>query len=131
MLAACDTFRAAAIEQLQIWGQRTGCPVVASDYRADAAAVAFDAVHSAVAKKVDLLLLDTAGRQHTKVGLMDELAKIRRTVGKACAGAPHEVWLVVEPISTSAMIFVCRRTKYGSTTAAATSKRSHGWPCET
>lgn len=96
MLAACDTFRAAAIEQLKVWGHRTGCPVIASEYGADAAAVAYDAVHSAVAKKMDFLLLDTAGRQHTKVGLMDELAKIRRTVGKACPGTPHEVWLVVD-----------------------------------
>jgi len=96
LMAAADTFRAAAIEQLQIWGQRVGCPVVAGQQGGDAAAVAFDAVQAAGQRKVDVALIDTAGRQHTRKGLMEELEKIRRTVGKACPGAPHEVWLTVD-----------------------------------
>ncbi len=96
MLAACDTFRAAAVEQLKIWGQRIDCPVVASHHGADAAAVAYDAVTSALSKKMDILIIDTAGRQHTKIGLMNELEKIKRTIDKACPGAPHETWLIVD-----------------------------------
>ena len=96
LLAACDTFRAAAIEQLKIWGERVGCPVISAKHGADAASVAYDAVQAALSRKSDVLLIDTAGRQHTKKGLMDELAKISRTVGKACEGAPHEIWLVVD-----------------------------------
>ncbi len=96
MLAACDTFRAAAVEQLKIWGERIGCPVVSSHHGADAAAVAYDAVNSAVSKGIDILIIDTAGRQHTRVGLMNELDKIKRTVNKACPGAPHHTWLVVD-----------------------------------
>ncbi len=96
LLAACDTFRAAAIEQLKIWGTRVDCPVVASQYGADAASVAYDAVNAAVARRVDILIIDTAGRQHTRKGLMDELSKITRITGKACAGAPHHTWLVVD-----------------------------------
>jgi fused signal recognition particle receptor len=96
LLAAGDTFRAAATEQLKIWGQRSGVPVTAGNPGADAAAVAFDACQAAIARRLDVVLIDTAGRQHTKKGLMDELAKIRRTVGRACPGAPHESWLVVD-----------------------------------
>jgi fused signal recognition particle receptor len=96
MLAACDTFRAAATEQLKIWGERINCPVVAAGHGADAASVAYDAVKSAGAKGIDVVIIDTAGRQHTKVGLMNELAKIRRTIDKACPSAPHETWLVVD-----------------------------------
>ncbi len=96
MLAACDTFRAGAIDQLQLWGERTGCEVVASKPGADAAAVVFDAVAQAVKHKIDVLLVDTAGRQHTRKTLMDELGKIHRTAAKACPGAPHEVWLTVD-----------------------------------
>jgi len=95
-LAACDTFRAAAIEQLKIWGTRIGCPVIAGKHGSDAAAVAFDAASAAVARQLDVLIIDTAGRQHTRKGLMDELAKINRTLNKACPGAPHEIWLVVD-----------------------------------
>ena len=96
VLAACDTYRAAAVEQIKVWGHRVGCPVVAGAHGADAAAVAYDATSAAVARGADLLLVDTAGRQHTRRGLMDELAKVERTVGKACPGAPHEVWLVLD-----------------------------------
>ncbi len=96
MFAACDTFRAAAIEQLKIWGQRVGCPVISGQHGADAAAVAFDAAQAAVSRDIDVVIIDTAGRQHTRRGLMDELAKIGRTLDKACPGAPHETWLVVD-----------------------------------
>jgi len=96
MMAACDTFRAAAVEQLKLWGDKTGAPVVSSFQGADPSAVSFDAVQSAIAKNIDILLLDTAGRQHTHKGLMDELTKMRRTIEKLCPGAPHEVWLTVD-----------------------------------
>ncbi len=96
LLAACDTFRAAAIDQLKIWGQRVGCEVVARDAGADAAAVAHDAVAAAVAKKSEVLILDTAGRQHTKSNLMTELQKIHRVLGKVQPGAPHETLLVLD-----------------------------------
>lgn len=96
LLAACDTFRAAGIDQVKIWGERIACPVVAGRHGGDAAAVAFDAVKAAQNRGLDTVLIDTAGRQHTSRGLMDELAKIRRTVDKACPGAPHEVWLTVD-----------------------------------
>jgi fused signal recognition particle receptor len=96
MLAACDTFRAAAVDQLKLWGERTGCSVVAAQHGADPAAVAFDAVTSAKSRGMDILIIDTAGRQHNNKGLMDELAKIYRTIDKVCPGAPHEVWLTVD-----------------------------------
>ena len=96
MLAACDTFRAAAVDQIKVWGERVGCDVISSTHGADAAAVAYDAATAAVARQADILLIDTAGRQHTRKGLMDELNKIFRSIGKACPGAPHEVWLVVD-----------------------------------
>ncbi|QSH40514.1 signal recognition particle-docking protein FtsY [Lentisphaerota bacterium ZTH] len=96
MLAACDTFRAAAVEQLKLWGDRTETHVVSSKHGADPSSVAFDAVRSAQAKNAEILLIDTAGRQHTSRGLMDELGKIRRTIDKIYPGAPHEVWLTVD-----------------------------------
>lgn len=96
MLAACDTFRAAAVEQLKIWATRVDCPIIASHPNAHASAVAYDACKAALSRDVDVLLIDTAGRQHTRRGLMEELGKIRRTINKACPGAPHEVWLVVD-----------------------------------
>ena len=96
ILAACDTFRAAAVEQLQLWGERTGCQVVSSRHGADPASVAFDAASAAVAREADFLLIDTAGRQHNQANLMAELEKIRRSVNKACPGAPNEVWLTVD-----------------------------------
>src|SRR2546428_1036693 len=96
LLAACDTFRAAAIEQLKLWGQRLKVPVVAGDYGADPAAVAHDAITAAVARKADFLLVDTAGRMHTKHNLMQELQKLHRVMAKKLAGAPHEVLLVLD-----------------------------------
>jgi len=96
VLAAGDTYRAAGIEQLQIWGERVGCPVVAGRQGGDAAAVAYDAVSSAVSRKTDIVIIDTAGRQHNRRGLMEELAKIGRSIEKALPGAPHEVWLTVD-----------------------------------
>jgi len=96
LLAAADTYRAAGIEQLQIWGERVGCPVVAGRQGGDAAAVAYDAVSAAVQRGIDILLIDTAGRQHTRRGLMEELAKTGRSIDKALPGAPHEVWLTVD-----------------------------------
>ena len=96
MLAAGDTFRAAAIEQLQRWGERVGAPVIARDRGADSAAVAHDAVEAAKRDGADVLLIDTAGRLHTKVNLMAELEKVRRIIERQLPGAPHEVLLTVD-----------------------------------
>ena len=96
LLAACDTFRAAAIEQLKLWGSRLKVEVVAGSYGADAAAVAHDAVTAAQARKADYLFIDTAGRLHTKHNLMQELHKLHRVIGKQLPGAPHEVLLVLD-----------------------------------
>ncbi len=96
MLAAGDTFRAAAVEQLQSWGERNGVPVVAQHSGADSAAVIFDALQSARARGVDLLIADTAGRLHTQSNLMEELKKIKRVMGKLDESAPHEIMLVVD-----------------------------------
>ena len=96
ILAACDTFRAAAVEQLQLWGERTNTQVISSKHGADPASVAFDAASAALAREADYLLIDTAGRQHNQANLMAELEKIRRSVNKAYPGAPHEVWLTVD-----------------------------------
>ncbi|MCH2175762.1 MAG: signal recognition particle-docking protein FtsY [Lentisphaeria bacterium] len=96
MFAACDTFRAAAIEQLKVWGERTNIPVIAGKHGQDPASVAYDACKSAEARDIDILLIDTAGRQHTKKGLMDELEKVVRTIDKALPGAPHQTLLVVD-----------------------------------
>ena len=96
LLAACDTFRAAAIEQIKLWGQRLKVEVIAGAYGADAASVAHDAVTAALARKVDYLFIDTAGRLHTKHNLMQELQKLHRVIGKQIPGAPHEVLLVLD-----------------------------------
>lgn len=96
MLAAGDTFRAAAVEQLQVWGERNQVPVIAQGQGADSASVIFDAVQSAKARQVDLLIADTAGRLHTQAGLMDELGKIARVIKKADPEAPHEVLMVID-----------------------------------
>jgi len=96
LLAACDTFRAAAIEQLKLWGQRLHVPVIAGAYGADAAAVAHDAVTAALARRADYLFIDTAGRLHTKQNLMQELQKLHRVVAKQLPGAPHETLLVLD-----------------------------------
>ena len=96
LLAACDTFRAAAIEQLKLWGARLKVEVIASASGSDAASVAHDAVTAALARKTDYLFIDTAGRLHTKHNLMQELHKLHRVIGKQLAGAPHEVLLVLD-----------------------------------
>lgn len=96
MLAACDTFRAAAIEQLKLWGHRLKVPVIASAYGADPASVAHDAIAAAVSRRSDYLLIDTAGRLHTKSNLMQELQKVHRVMSRQLAGAPHEVLLVLD-----------------------------------
>jgi fused signal recognition particle receptor len=96
MLAACDTFRAAAIEQLNLWGKKIDSYVVSARHGADPSSVAFDAVKAAISKKYNYLIIDTAGRQHTKKGLMDELAKMNRSIAKAYPSAPQETWLVVD-----------------------------------
>ena len=96
MLAACDTFRAAAIEQLNLWGERLDIPVISSNYGADPASVAHDAVSSALGKGSDYLFIDTAGRLHTKHNLMRELEKLHRVIGGKVDGAPHETLLVID-----------------------------------
>jgi fused signal recognition particle receptor len=96
LLAACDTFRAAAIEQVKLWGQRLDVPVIAGAYNADPASVAHDAVTAAQSREADYLLVDTAGRLHTKHNLMQELQKVHRVMGKKLAGAPHETLLVLD-----------------------------------
>lgn len=96
MLGAADTFRAAAVDQLTIWSERTGVPIVKKEMGSDPASVAFDAVNSAVAKNVDVLIIDTAGRLHTKTHLMEELSKIKRVVQKVIPDAPHDVLLVLD-----------------------------------
>ena len=96
MLAAGDTFRAAAVEQLKTWGERNEVPVMAQGSGADSASVIFDALQAARSRGTDLLIADTAGRLHTQGGLMDELAKIRRVLGKLDAEAPHEALLVID-----------------------------------
>jgi fused signal recognition particle receptor len=96
VLAAADTFRAAAIDQLQRWGERIGVPVVSQGPGADPSAVAFDAVRAAQARGADVLIVDTAGRLHTKSNLMAELGKVKRVIGRQLAGAPHETLLVLD-----------------------------------
>ncbi|MCB1816022.1 MAG: signal recognition particle-docking protein FtsY [Candidatus Competibacteraceae bacterium] len=96
LLAAGDTFRAAAVEQLQAWGERNKVPVIAQHSGADSASVLFDAIEAAKARKIDVVIADTAGRLHTQVNLMEELKKIKRVIGKLDATAPHEILLVVD-----------------------------------
>ncbi len=96
MLAAGDTFRAAAVEQLQTWGERNEIPVIAQDQGSDSASVIFDALQAARARNIDVLIADTAGRLHTQSNLMEELKKIQRVLGKIDETAPHEVMLVVD-----------------------------------
>ena len=96
MLAAGDTFRAAAVEQLQVWGERNGIPVIAQGTGADSASVIYDAMESAKARKIDVLLADTAGRLHTQTNLMEELKKVKRVMQKLDSNAPHEVMLIVD-----------------------------------
>jgi fused signal recognition particle receptor len=96
LLGAADTFRAAAVDQLTIWSERAGVPIVKREMGSDPAAVAYDTVNSAVAKGTDVVIIDTAGRLHNKAHLMDELSKIRRVIQKVIPDAPHEVLLVLD-----------------------------------
>jgi fused signal recognition particle receptor len=96
LFGACDTFRAAAVEQLEVWSKRLGIEVIKHKEGSDPAAVAYDATKAATARDIDVLMLDTAGRLHTKVNLMEEMKKIKRIVGKEIDGAPHETLLVVD-----------------------------------
>lgn len=96
MLAAGDTFRAAAVEQLQVWGERNDIPVIAQHTGADSASVIFDALQAAKARKIDVLIADTAGRLHTQSNLMDELKKVKRVLQKLCPEAPHETMLILD-----------------------------------
>lgn len=96
MLVAADTFRAAAVEQLVVWGERVGAEVIRQKAGADPSAVVFDGLTAAISRKIDVVFIDTAGRLHTKTNLMEELAKIHRVAGRKLPGAPHEVWLVLD-----------------------------------
>jgi len=96
LLGAADTFRAAAVDQLTIWSERVGVPIVKKEMGSDPASVAFDTVNSAVARQSDVVLIDTAGRLHNKVHLMEELSKIRRVIQKVIPDAPHETLLVLD-----------------------------------
>lgn len=96
LLAAADTFRAAAIEQLEVWARRSGVDMVQHQQGSDPSAVAFDALQAAIARDVDVLIIDTAGRLHTKGNLMEELKKIKRTLSKQIAGTPHETLIVLD-----------------------------------
>jgi fused signal recognition particle receptor len=96
MLAAADTFRAAAIDQLQVWGDRLNIPVIAGVEGGDSAAVAYDATTAAIARGIDVLIIDTAGRLQSRYNLMEELKKVYRVTGKALPGAPHAVWIVLD-----------------------------------
>jgi len=96
MLVAADTFRAAAVEQLVIWGERVDAEVIRQGEGADPSAVVFDAISAALSRQIDVVLIDTAGRLHTKSNLMDELEKIQRVAGRKLPGAPHQVWLVLD-----------------------------------
>jgi fused signal recognition particle receptor len=96
LFGAADTFRAAAVDQLQVWGDRLGIPVVSGQPEGDPGAVAYSAVQAGIARAVDIVLIDTAGRLHTRFNLMEELKKVYRVTGKALEKAPHHVWLVLD-----------------------------------
>ena len=96
VLGAADTFRAAAIDQLQIWADRVGVPIVRQNMGSDPASVAFDTLQSAVAQNADIVIIDTAGRLHNKINLMNELTKVKRVMQKVVADAPHDVLLVID-----------------------------------
>jgi fused signal recognition particle receptor len=113
MLVAADTFRAAAVEQLVLWGERTQVPVIHQKSGSDPSAVVFDAIEAAVARNVDVVLLDTAGRMHTKANLMEELKKIQRVVAKKLPGAPHEILLVLDATTGQNALSQARLFKEG------------------
>ncbi|HEY9488477.1 MAG TPA: signal recognition particle-docking protein FtsY [Chryseosolibacter sp.] len=123
ILGAADTFRAAAVDQLKLWGQRVGVPVVAKGMNTDPSAVAFDAVQEGVKQNADVVIIDTAGRLHTKVNLMNELTKIKRVMQKVIADAPHEVLLVLDgSTGQNATIQAREFTKATDVTALAITK---------
>jgi fused signal recognition particle receptor len=123
LLGAADTFRAAAVEQLKLWGQRVGVPVVAKGMNTDPSAVAFDAVTEGVNTNADIVIVDTAGRLHTKVNLMNELTKIKRVMQKVIPDAPHEVLLVLDGSTGQNAIIQAREfTKATEVTALAITK---------
>ena len=123
VLGAADTFRAAAVEQLQLWGERVGVPVVAHGMNTDPAAVAFDAVKQAVEMKADVVIIDTAGRLHTKVNLMNELSKIKRVIQKFIPEAPHDVMLVLDGSTGQNAVIQAREfTKATDVTSLAITK---------
>ena len=111
VVGACDTFRAAAVEQLGIWADRVGATLVKGNPGADPASVAFDAAEAAVREQADVLLVDTAGRLHTQDGLMQELAKVQRTLGKKIPGAPHEVLMVLDATTGQNAVVQAERFK--------------------
>jgi fused signal recognition particle receptor len=111
LLAAADTYRAAAVDQLQVWGERLGLPVIAGQPNADPGSVAYDAVQAAVSRSADIVFVDTAGRLHTRFNLMEELKKVHRVVGKALPGAPHAVWLVLDATTGQNAILQARAFK--------------------
>lgn len=123
MLGAADTFRAAAVDQLQIWAKRVDVPIVSRGMNADPSAVAFDTLQSAVAQKMDVVIIDTAGRLHNKAGLMTELSKIRRVMQKVLPAAPHEVLLVLDASTGQNAVEQCKEfTKATDVTALALTK---------
>jgi fused signal recognition particle receptor len=123
MLGAADTFRAAAVDQLKLWGERVGVPVISKGMNTDPSAVAFDAVKAGVDQQMDLIIIDTAGRLHTKVNLMAELTKIKRVMQKVIPDAPHEVLLVLDgSTGQNAMIQATEFTKATEVTALAVTK---------
>ena len=123
VLGAADTFRAAAVDQLKLWGERVGVPVISKGMNTDPSAVAFDAVKEGVDQKADVIIIDTAGRLHTKVNLMAELTKIKRVMQKVIPDAPHEVLLVLDgSTGQNAMIQATEFTKATEVTALAITK---------
>jgi fused signal recognition particle receptor len=123
LLGAADTFRAAAVDQLKLWGERVGVPVVSKGMKTDPSAVAFDAVREGVDKGVDIIIIDTAGRLHTKINLMSELSKIQRVVQKVIPDAPHEVLLVLDgSTGQNALVQAREFTKATLVTALAITK---------
>lgn len=123
LLGAADTFRAAAVEQLEIWAKRSDAQIISQGVNADPAAVAFDTANSAIAKKMDVAIIDTAGRLHNKKNLMDELGKIKRVIQKVIPDAPHEVLLVLDASTGQNAIEQCKQfTEVTNVTALALTK---------
>lgn len=123
LLGAADTFRAAAVDQLKLWGERNGIPVVSRGMNTDPSSVAFDAVKEGVEKRADMVIIDTAGRLHTKTSLMNELSKIRRVIQKVIPDAPHEVLLVLDGSTGQNAVIQAREfTKATDVTALAITK---------